>query len=79
MRSGIGDSVLVRGVVGPYGIMLGPGVEVREGSLEIVSDIPVFDQPQQPVALVMFFASEIEREEFARRMEDEPGIETRAV
>jgi len=60
-----GDTVLVRGIVGRDGVVLGPGIEVGQACLNIIGDVPVFDQDKQPVGLMLFFATEDERAEFA--------------
>jgi hypothetical protein len=74
-----GDTVLVRGVVGRDGVVLGPGVEVGQRCLDIVGDMPVFNQANQPVAMLLFFADESSMRQFAERISDDPDVDVRLV
>lgn len=75
-----GETVLVRGLLSIDGrtVSFGPGVEVRSASLDIVTDVPRFDQGEEASALLLFFSSEAERQQFADDFSDVPEIVPRA-
>lgn len=76
-----GEEVLIRARVTDDGrsVRLGPGVEVGAGSVEIMTDLPVFDETAQPAALLMFFHCAEDRQAFAETFEGMPGVEPRAI
>lgn len=61
-----GDQVLLRGHVTADGrcIVLAPGIELPARAVDVVAALPA-DTAGLPVGLVLFFASPVERQDFA--------------
>lgn len=76
-----GCQVLVRGTLSADGrfVTVAPGAEMASQSVEIVTDLPVFDGDAQPFGLMLFFATEHEREQFAEDFSSTPNAESRYV
>lgn len=76
-----GDDVMIRGVISQSSefVLLAPGIELPTDTVQVITEIPTFAGGAQPLALVLFFATEQERAEFAERLADEPGIEARQL
>lgn len=72
--------VLVRAAVSADGrhVILAPGVELPIGSVDVVTDMP---RPPRglPAALLLFFPSEDDRQDFADTFNACPNIETREI
>lgn len=70
-----GDTVLVRGVVGRDCVVLAPGIEVGHGALDIIGDIPIFDQDRQPVMVMLFFSDRMECQRSMAKIANDPAVD----
>lgn len=70
-----GETVLVRGIVGRDCIVLGHGVEVGQGALDIVGEVPRFDQDRQPVMVMLFFSDRMECQRSMAKIANDPAVD----
>lgn len=61
------------------GVIVAPGAELGANVVEVATDVPDFG-PEPPAMLMLFFASDAERDDTAARMQDIcPLAEPKAV
>lgn len=70
-----GSTVLVRAVVGRDSVVLGPGIEVGLGALDIIGDVPQFDQDRQPFMVMLFFPDRMECQRSMAKIAHDPNVD----